>query len=116
MSVSLVACLLKSAACRASTPSGTIILTLLAAQGRADRRRLMLLRMQTTIDCELTIEEEGDGCCRQTLEGDVTINVMGLGRIAEKIICSSLHDVYSGIPEIVERCSIILPPCLSLPA
>lgn len=47
----------------------------------------------------------GGGQCRQTLEGDVTIHVLGLGRIAEKIICSSLHDVYSGIPEIVERCA-----------
>ena len=61
--------------------------------------------LQTTIDCELTIEEVDAHTCRQTLEGDVTIKVIGLGHIAESIICSSLKDVYSGIPQIVERCA-----------
>ena len=64
--------------------------------------------MQTKIDCVLTIEEVEGGKCRQTLEGDVTIGIPGLGRIAERIICSSLRDVYSGIPEIVERCVGVL--------
>jgi hypothetical protein len=59
--------------------------------------------VQTKIDCTLTIEEVEGGECQQTLEGDVTIGIPGLGRIAERIICSSLRDVYSGIPEIVER-------------
>lgn len=62
-------------------------------------------RLQTQIDCELTIEEVEGGHCRQTLEGDISINITGLGRIAEKIVGSSLRDVYSGIPEIVERCA-----------
>ena len=64
--------------------------------------------MQTKIDCVLTIEEVEGGKCRQTLEGDVSIGIPGLGRIAERIICSSLRDVYTGIPEIVERCMHVL--------
>ena len=66
--------------------------------------------LQTKIDCILTIEELEGGKCQQTLEGDVTIGIPGLGRIAERIICSSLRDVYSGIPEIVERCVGVLRP------
>mmetsp|Transcript_21307 Transcript_21307/g.64113 ORF Transcript_21307/g.64113 Transcript_21307/m.64113 type:complete len:554 (+) Transcript_21307:294-1955(+) len=58
---------------------------------------------KTTINCTLTIEEVSECECRQTLEGDVTIGVLGLGAIAERIICSSLRDVYSGIPEIARR-------------
>jgi hypothetical protein len=69
----------------------------------------MLATVQTTIDCVLTIEEVEGGKCQQTLEGDVTIGIPGLGRIAERIICSSLRDVYTGIPEIVERC-VGVPP------
>lgn len=61
------------------------------------------MAMQTTINCTLTIEEVSECECRQTLEGDVTIGVLGLGAIAERIICSSLRDVYSGIPEIARR-------------
>jgi hypothetical protein len=76
--------------------------------------------VQTTIDCVLTIEEVEGGQCRQTLEGDITIGIPGLGRIAERIIGSSLRDVYSGIPEIVKRCVHTLngPPagCLCAPS
>ena len=43
--------------------------------------------------------------CRQTLEGDVTIRIPGLGSIAERIIRQSLKDVYSNIPQVVERCA-----------
>lgn len=65
--------------------------------------RMSLPATQTTINCTLTIEEVSERECRQTLEGDVHIGVMGLGSIAERIICSSLRDVYSGIPEIANR-------------
>lgn len=69
----------------------------------ADSSRVPLPATQTTINCTLTIEEVSERECRQTLEGDVHIGVMGLGSIAERIICSSLRDVYSGIPEIAKR-------------
>ena len=59
---------------------------------------------QTSIECVLTIEEISSTVCRQTLEGDVTISIPGLGSIAERIIRESLKDVYSNIPKVVERC------------
>lgn len=59
--------------------------------------------MQTSIKCILTIEEVDATSCRQTLEGDINIRIPGLGTIAEHIIKSSLSDVYSGIPQVVER-------------
>ncbi|KAK9830091.1 hypothetical protein WJX72_009745 [[Myrmecia] bisecta] len=58
---------------------------------------------RSTIKAELTIERETDTTCRQTLEGTVDIRIFALGKIAESIIASSLKDVYSGIPAIVER-------------
>ncbi len=64
------------------------------------------LAAQATISCTLTIEEVSDHECRQTLEGDVSIGVIGLGALAERIICHSLKDVYSGIPEIARRCGL----------
>ena len=60
--------------------------------------------LQAHIECELTIEEETKDTCRQTLEGDVNIHIFGLGKIAENIIADNLKKVYSGIPQIVERC------------
>lgn len=61
------------------------------------------MRRQTSIKCMLTIEEVDANTCRQTLEGDVTIKIPGLGAIAERIIKDSLKDVYTGIPLVVER-------------
>ena len=60
---------------------------------------------QTTIECMLIIEEVSANVCRQTLEGDVNIRIPGLGSIAERIIRQSLKDVYSNIPQVVERCA-----------
>ncbi len=61
---------------------------------------------QTTIECVLTIEEVSPAMCRQTLEGDVTIRIPGVGSIAERIIRQSLKDVYSNIPQVVDRCAV----------
>jgi len=54
----------------------------------------------------LTIEEVSPAVCRQTLEGDVTIRIPGVGSIAERIIRQSLKDVYSNIPQVVDRCAV----------
>lgn len=59
--------------------------------------------IQATIHCTLLIEEIDEQRCRQTLEGEVKLNIFGLGSIAERIIADSLKKVYSGIPPIVER-------------
>ena len=53
----------------------------------------------------LIIEEVSANVCRQTLEGDINIRIPGLGSIAERIIRQSLKDVYSNIPQVVERCA-----------
>jgi hypothetical protein len=53
----------------------------------------------------LIIEEVSAQVCRQTLEGDINIRIPGLGSIAERIIRQSLKDVYSNIPQVVERCA-----------
>ncbi|KAK9830764.1 hypothetical protein WJX74_006040 [Apatococcus lobatus] len=58
---------------------------------------------RATIHCTLLIEEVDEHRCRQTLEGEVKLNIFGLGAIAERIIADSLKKVYSGIPPIVER-------------
>ncbi len=65
-----------------------------------------MLCLQSTIKAELTIEEDTETTCRQTLEGYVDIPIFALGKIAESIIASSLNDVYSSIPRIVERCGV----------
>ena len=59
----------------------------------------------------LIIEEVSPTVCRQTLEGDVNIRIPGLGSIAERIIRQSLKDVYSNIPQVVERCDSSLALC-----
>ena len=66
---------------------------------------LLLYGAQTSIECMLIIEEVSPMVCRQTLEGDVNIRIPGLGSIAERIIRQSLKDVYSNIPQVVERCA-----------
>jgi hypothetical protein len=41
----------------------------------------------------LTIEAVDTQRCRQTLEGDISISILGLGTLAEKIIADNLRKV-----------------------
>ena len=59
--------------------------------------------MQAKIESTLTISEETRDTCRQTLEGDIHIKLIGLGPVVEKIIVDNLKQVYKQVPKIVER-------------
>ena len=45
---------------------------------------------------QLVIEEVGSDTCRQVLQGTVDINIMGLGKIVEKLVVNNLQKVYAG--------------------
>lgn len=62
---------------------------------------------QTNIELALTIDADPADArrCRQTLEGQVSVAVYGLGRMAEEAICESLRLQYFFLPQVVERCA-----------
>ena len=78
-------------------------LLLLMSGSTASARFMGVLVLQASIVSKLTIEEVDATHCRQTLEGDIDIKILGLGPIAEHIIASNLKSVYSGIPQIVDK-------------
>ena len=63
-----------------------------------------LLRcLQATVKLQLVIEEVGKASCRQVLQGTVDINILGLGKIAEKLVVDNLQKVYAGLPAVASR-------------
>ena len=59
---------------------------------------------QSRIECTLTVADEEAGVsCRQTLEGEVEFKLLGLGRLAERIVVDNLEKVYQGMPLVVQR-------------
>ena len=52
---------------------------------------------------QLVIEEVGSATCRQVLQGPVDINILGLGKIVEKLVVDNLQKVYGGLPAIASR-------------
>ncbi len=66
-----------------------------------------MLPPQTNIELALTIDADPADSrrCRQTLEGQVSVAVYGLGRMAEEAICESLRLQYFFLPQVVERCA-----------
>lgn len=69
-----------------------------------------MLPPQTNIELALTIDADpaDPRRCRQTLEGQVSVAVYGLGRMAEEAICESLRLQYFFLPQVVERCASAL--------
>ncbi|CAL8471107.1 g10649 [Coccomyxa elongata] len=56
------------------------------------------------IECTLLISDEEPGVsCRQTLEGEVEFKLMGLGRLAQRIVVDNLEKVYQSMPMVVQR-------------
>lgn len=60
--------------------------------------------VQARIECTLLISDEEPGIsCRQTLEGEVEFRLMGLGRLAQRIVVENLEKVYQAMPLVVQR-------------
>ena len=59
--------------------------------------------LQATVKLQLAIEEVGSATCRQVLQGTVDINIMGLGKIVEKLVVDNLQKVYAGLPAVASR-------------
>ncbi len=63
----------------------------------------LLCCLQATVKLQLVIEEVGKAACRQVLQGTVDINILGLGKIAEKLVVDNLQKVYAGLPAVASR-------------
>ena len=55
------------------------------------------------IRTQLTIEEAGPWETRQVIESEVRIDMLGIGKIAEHMVKSSVRETYEKLPEIVAR-------------
>lgn len=59
---------------------------------------------QARIECTLVIEDEKPGVtCRQTLEGEIEFKLLGLGRLAERIVVDNLEKTYQNLHVVAER-------------
>lgn len=67
---------------------------------------------QVDIHSTLSIVAEGPDTCRQVLTGEVSVKLVGLGRLVENVIVESLKQTYSVLPQVVERYVLLL--CKSL--
>ncbi len=61
---------------------------------------------QVDIHSTLTIAEEGPQACRQILQGEVNVKIVGLGRLIENVIVESLKQTYAVLPQVVERYAV----------
>ena len=60
--------------------------------------------LQSDVHCRLVIEDIGGGRCRQTLEGQLSINVgWGVGPLAERVVGQQLEKVYRSIPIVAAK-------------
>ncbi len=65
--------------------------------------------VQARIECTLLISDEVPGIsCRQTLEGEVEFKLLGLGRLAQRIVVDNLEKVYQAMPLVVQRYAFVL--------
>lgn len=51
----------------------------------------------------LSVERLGERWCRQSLEGHVNVQLLGVGRVVEGIVRDSLVSTYRRLPEVVRR-------------
>jgi len=75
---------------------------------------ISLQTAQARIECTLVIEDEEPGVtCRQTLEGEIEFKLLGLGRLAERIVVDNLEKTYQSLPVVAQRYSISIPVIVS---
>lgn len=74
-----------------------------ASDGTLQTLARLTQALQAKINSWLSIEEETPTTCRQTLEGEIEIKILGLGHLAERIVVDNLKGVYKGVPKIAER-------------
>ncbi len=63
----------------------------------------MAVHAQMQGDRTVVIEPIDEGHCRHSMEGEITIKVFGIGRLAEKTIIDSTIKTFKALPAIVER-------------
>lgn len=67
------------------------------------RSTLPFFKKKAKIENTLTIEEIDSCSCRQTLEGEVSIPVAGIGKIIERVVKDSLDKTYKSLPQVLGR-------------